>query len=97
MISAIPKIAMERGVYPEDALRERFLKVEKVARQLALVPEGGGRLPLHVLSLFHSILLLKAASPIPQAELDDEAVDFGNFSTNDILQRARYSLTYTYL
>lgn len=89
VISAIPKIAMERGVYPEDALRERFLKVEKVARQLALVPEGGGRLPLHVLSLFHSLLLLKAASPIPQAELDEDG-DFGNFSTNDILQRARY-------
>ncbi|KAF5306466.1 hypothetical protein FQR65_LT18569 [Abscondita terminalis] len=90
VIEAIPKIAIERGVFPEDALRERFLKVEKVARHLALVPDGGARLPLHILSFIHSLLLVKAATPIPQAELNDETVDFTDFSTNDILQRARY-------
>jgi len=90
VVAGIPKEAKERGVYPEDALRERFLKVEKVCRQLSLVPEGGARLPLHVLSFLQSILLLKAASPIPQAELEDEAVDFSKLSTNDVLQRARY-------
>ncbi|KAF5306978.1 hypothetical protein FQR65_LT07201 [Abscondita terminalis] len=61
VIEAIPKIAIERGVFPEDS------------RHLALVPDG-----------------VKAATPIPQAELNDETVDFTDFSTNDILQRARY-------
>jgi len=92
VIAGIPELAKERGVYPEDALRERFLKVEKVCRHLALIPEGGARLPLHVLSYLQSMLLLKAASPIPQAELNDEEVDFANLTTNDVLQRARYWL-----
>lgn len=85
----IPEAAKERGVYPEDALRERFLKVEKVSRQLALVPEEGARLHMYVLSYIQSLLLLKAANPIPQAELNDEKVDFSKLSTNEILQRAR--------
>lgn len=90
VLAGIPAKAKERGVFPEDALRERFLKVETVARDLALVPEGGARIPLHFLSFLHSMLLVKTASPIPQAELDDAEVDFGHLSTNDILQRARY-------
>ncbi|CAH2009080.1 unnamed protein product [Acanthoscelides obtectus] len=92
VMKGIPKEAKERGVYPEDALRERFLKVEQVARTVALVPEAGASLPIHVLSYIQSLLLIKAPSPIPQSELDDEKVDFAELSTNDILQRARYWL-----
>lgn len=89
VINGIPKEAKERGVFPEDALRERFLKVEKVARTVALIPEEGAALPIHVLSFFQSLLLINAASPIPQSELNDEKVDFTKLNTNDILQRAR--------
>ncbi|XP_008198305.1 MICOS complex subunit Mic60 isoform X2 [Tribolium castaneum] len=92
VINGIPKEAKERGVFPEDALRERFLKVEDVARRVALVPEEGGALPLHILSYIQAFFLIKNPSPIPQAELNDEAVDFSQLSTNEILQRARYWL-----
>lgn len=90
VLAGIPKEATERGVFPEDALRERFIKVEKLAKTLALVPETGGRLPLYVLSWFQSKLLFDASCPIPQAELNNEKVDFSQLSTNEILQRARY-------
>lgn len=96
VINAIPIEACERGVYPEDALRERFLKVEKVARTVALVPEEGAALPIHILSYLQSLLLIKAASPIPQSELNDEKVDFSRLNTNEILQRARYVATEFY-
>lgn len=89
VLAGIPEEAKIRGVYPEDALRERFLKVEKVARNVALIPAEGARLHLYILSYIQSLLLLKAANPIPQAELNDEVVDFSTLSTNDILQRAR--------
>lgn len=89
MLEGIPPAAKNRGVYPEDALRERFLKVEKMARGLALVPENGGRLHLYLLSYLQSFLLLKAANPIPQSELNDDETDFSKLSTYDILQRAR--------
>ncbi|GJQ76018.1 hypothetical protein Trydic_g18071 [Trypoxylus dichotomus] len=90
VLEGIPNVAKNRGVYPEDALRERFLKVEKIARGVALVPEQGGRLHMYLLSYLQSFLLLKAANPIPQSELNDSETDFSKLSTNDILQRARY-------
>ncbi|KAK9736949.1 Mitochondrial inner membrane protein [Popillia japonica] len=90
VVAGIPPAAKNRGVYPEDALRERFLKVEEMARGLALVPEQGGRLHIYLLSYLQSFLLLRAANPIPQAELNDDETDFSKLTTNDILQRARY-------
>ncbi|XP_050310074.1 MICOS complex subunit Mic60-like isoform X2 [Anthonomus grandis grandis] len=92
VIETMPREAKERGVFPEDALRERFLKVEKVARTVDLVPAQGAALPVHVLSYIQSVLLIKSPSPIPQAELNDEKVDFSKLNTNEILQRARYWL-----
>ncbi|CAG9829577.1 unnamed protein product [Diabrotica balteata] len=92
VIQGIPKEARERGVYPEDALRERFLKVEQVARTVALIPEEGAALPVHLLSYLQSLILIKAASPIPQSELNNEIIDVSTLNTNDILQRARYWL-----
>lgn len=89
VLSGIPKEAISRGVYPEGAIRERFLKVEQVAKRLALVPECGARLPIYLLSYIQSILLINNANPIPQAELADEKIDFNQLDTYDILQRAR--------
>ncbi|XP_046741698.1 MICOS complex subunit Mic60 isoform X3 [Diprion similis] len=92
VINGIPEIASKRGVFPEDALRERFLKVENMARRLALVPENGASLPIYLLSYLQSFLLVKAASPIPKSELDDQPIDPSELSTYDVLQRARYWL-----
>ncbi|XP_058797751.1 MICOS complex subunit Mic60-like [Phymastichus coffea] len=91
-IKGIPTEAVKRGVYPEDALRERFIKVEQMARKLALVPEQGASLPLYLLSYLQSFLLVKAASPIPKHELDDKPIDVESLDTYGVLQRARYWL-----
>ncbi|XP_055699547.1 MICOS complex subunit Mic60 isoform X2 [Phlebotomus papatasi] len=82
--------ALSRGVYPEEALRERFLKVDRLARRLALVPEGGARLPMYILSYLQSIFILTPDNPISKEELKDEIVDFSKLDTYDILNRARY-------
>lgn len=50
----------------------------------------GAALPIHILSYVQSVMLIKSPSPIPQAELNDEKVDFAHLNTNEILQRARY-------
>ncbi|XP_063237803.1 MICOS complex subunit Mic60 isoform X2 [Bacillus rossius redtenbacheri] len=92
VVKGIPPEAVTRGVYPENALRERFLKVEKEARRLALVPESGAALPVYVLSYLQSFLLIPAVNAIPQAELADETVSFEDLDTYDILLRARYWL-----
>ncbi|XP_018313439.1 MICOS complex subunit Mic60 isoform X1 [Mycetomoellerius zeteki] len=91
-IQTIPEEAAKRGVFPEDTLRERFLKVESVARRLAMVPEGGAALPIYLLSYLQSFLIIKTANPIPKRELEDEPIDVDSLNTYDILQRARYWL-----
>ncbi|XP_011068733.1 PREDICTED: MICOS complex subunit Mic60 isoform X3 [Acromyrmex echinatior] len=91
-IQTIPEEAAKRGVFSEDILRERFLKVESVARRLAMVPEEGAALPVYLLSCLQSFLIIKTANSIPKRELEDEPIDVNSLNTYDILQRARYWL-----
>ncbi|KAL6262643.1 hypothetical protein P5V15_005437 [Pogonomyrmex californicus] len=91
-IQSIPEEAAKRGVFPEDILRERFLKVESVARRLAMVPEDGATLPIYLLSYLQSFLIIKSGNLIPKRELEDEPIDVDSLNTYDILQRARYWL-----
>lgn len=91
-IQSIPEEAVKRGVFTEDTLRDRFLKVERVARRLAMVPEGGAALPIYFLSYLQSFLIIKTANSIPKKELEDEPIDVESLNTYDILQRARYWL-----
>ncbi|CAD1476785.1 unnamed protein product, partial [Heterotrigona itama] len=87
-IQGIPEEAAKRGVFPEDILRARFLKVEQVARRLAMVPEEGASLPIYFLSYLQSFLIIKNANPIPQYEIEDKPIDVNKLNTYDILHRA---------
>lgn len=90
IVATIPEKALIRGVYPEDALRERFLKVERVATRVAQVPDGGASAPLLLLAYLQSFFIIKAADPIPSHEIANEPIDPTAFSNYDVLQRARY-------
>ena len=92
VLSGLPEKAKERGVYPEDALRERFIKVDKVARRLALIPADGARLPMYVLSYIQAALVANPENPISKDELENKPFDFSKLDTYDILNRARYWL-----
>lgn len=90
VLAAVPPAALERGVFPEEALRERFVKVDQLARRLAMVKDEKARLPMYVLSYLQSMFILTPANAISGAELKDEIVDFAKLDTYDILNRARY-------
>lgn len=90
VLNALPEEALKRGVYPEDALRERFIKVDEVARQVAIVPESGAKLPVYILSYLQSLLIITPSNPISRDELQDKVVDFSKFDNFDILNRAKY-------
>jgi mitofilin len=92
VLKTIPEEVQKRGVYPEDALRERFFKVSKLARRLALVPEDGARLPVYILSYLQSIFVLNQNDQISKEEINDEKIDFNKLDTYDILNRAKYWL-----
>uniref|UniRef100_A0A182PA36 MICOS complex subunit MIC60 n=1 Tax=Anopheles epiroticus TaxID=199890 RepID=A0A182PA36_9DIPT len=92
VLKGLPELAVKRGVFPEDALRERFLKVEEVSRRLALIPAEGARLPMYVLSYLQAALIARPDKPISQDELENKPFDFSKLDTYDILNRARYWL-----
>lgn len=92
VLKGLPEKAKGRGVYPEDALRERFIKVEQVARRLALIPAEGARLPMYFLSYLQSALIARPDVPISKDELENKPFDFSKLDTYDILNRARYWL-----
>lgn len=90
VLQNLPKEAQERGVFPEDALRERFLTVERIARRLALVPENGGSLPIYFLSFLQSLFIIRPDNPVSKDELENKPFDYNKLDTYDILNRARY-------
>lgn len=92
VLKGLPEQAKGRGVYPEDALRERFIKVEEVARRLALIPADGARLPMYILSYLQAALIARPDVPISKDELENKPFDFSKLDTYDILNRARYWL-----
>lgn len=89
VVASIPSTARSRGVFSELALRDRFLRVEKLAYRLANLPEGRVSIPAIFLSYLQSFLLIKPSSPIPPAELANEPFDPSSLNNYDILYRAR--------
>lgn len=89
VVSTVPKCALQRGVYSEDALRRRFLRVEQVAWRVAGIPSDGGSLPKLLASWLQSLLIIKAEEPIPTSELNNQPIDPALLNNYDILQRAR--------
>ncbi|CAH0388097.1 unnamed protein product [Bemisia tabaci] len=92
IVKAIPEEALSRGVYPENALKQRFFKVEQAAYRVAIVPEGGASLSYLFLSFLQSFFIIRASNPIPASELADQPIDVSALDNYDILQRARYWL-----
>ena len=90
IIDSIPPSVINGGVYTEEGLRDRFVKVEAVVRRLALVPENGGSLYVYFMSFMQSLFIKKSVTEIPEKELLNELVNFNDLDTFDIIARARY-------
>lgn len=90
VLQNLPKTAENRGVFPEDALRERFGNVERTARKVAIIPEEGAWLPIYFLSYLQSLFILRPTNPLLKDEVDDKTIDFSKFDTYEILNKARH-------
>lgn len=44
VIGAVSEEARTRGVYTEDALRERFIKVDRICKRVSMIGDNGGSL-----------------------------------------------------
>jgi len=90
VLKGIPDTALTRGVYTEQALRDRFCRVETVARRVGGVGDEGASLLRYGLSYLQSLLLVDTSVRSPN--ITDEPVDVEELSTIDILTKARHSL-----
>ena len=90
LCSSIPEVALERGVYTEDGLKQRFCKVEAAARRVAGVGEQGGSLVSYGLSYLQSLLLVDLSKRAPTESLEVIALD--TISSYDLLSLAKHNL-----
>jgi len=67
-LSTVSEQAFNRGVFTPDALRERFSRVRRVARRVAMIDDSGGTMGQYVLSYLQSFLVLRST---PASDLDD--------------------------
>ncbi|XP_045189189.2 MICOS complex subunit MIC60-like [Mercenaria mercenaria] len=88
VLDSIPETALKRGVYTEDNLKERFYKVSRVARRVALIDETGGSLAKFFLSYIQSVFVF---STVYAKEVND-SVDLEDLDTFQICSHARYWL-----
>ena len=91
-VSAVPQEVLDRGVYTESALKERFIKVEKVAKKLSLVGDNGGSLVRYLLSYLHDMFLVNTFDSVSLEEKKNQEVLVDELTTHDILARVRYCL-----
>ena len=90
VLASISPLALERGVYTEDSLKERFTVVEKVAKRVAGVGQEGGSLLAFGLSWLQSLLVVDLAhrTPVDTSDL----VDLADVSPTDLVSMAKHSL-----
>ncbi|KAK3883104.1 hypothetical protein Pcinc_012558 [Petrolisthes cinctipes] len=92
VVDSLSPEAQERGVLTEEALRERFIKVERICKRVSMIGDNGGSLIRYFLSYIQSFFILNAFEYMPGNEVRNEEVPVDSLSTYDILARTRYCL-----
>ncbi|XP_048249349.1 MICOS complex subunit MIC60-1-like [Haliotis rufescens] len=88
IIRTIPEEALKRGVWTEESLKERFPKVKRICKRVAMVDETGGTLFKYFLSYIQSFFIFDS---VYAKSLDDE-IDLDKFDTFAILAHAEFWL-----
>lgn len=88
VLESIPEQALTRGVYTEGNLKERFTKVSRTARRVALIDETGGSLAKFLFSYLQSMIVF----PSVHAKENGDSVDILNLDTFQICSHAKYWL-----
>jgi len=87
VVASLPAEALQRGVYTDQTIRDRFFKVELMAKRTALIDENGGSLLMYCLSYLQSMLVISpstASMPDPEVDIEPESLN-----TFDIVWLAR--------
>lgn len=88
LIQNIPEEALDRGVWTEDSLRERFPQVQRVCRRVAMIDETGGTLFKFFLSYLQSYFVFDSV----YAKTEHDSVDTDKLDAFSVLGHAEYWL-----
>lgn len=92
VLEALPAKALKEGVASEVNLVDRFNRIEKLCKRVALVGENGGGVTKYLLSYMQSIFLIDHVN-ISEDELSGKTlVDPTTWHTCDILARVKHCL-----
>jgi len=87
IIESIPKEALERGVYSDKALRDRYFHVESVAKRTALIKNENASLFMYLLSYLQSLVMF--APNTEKLPASDISIDIDDLSNYDAIGLAR--------
>lgn len=74
-LQVIPRTAIERGVYTEEGLMQRFIRVRKIAQRVNLVGEERSGLLTYALSYFQSFLMFNVKPNLDTKEINPKDLD----------------------
>lgn len=86
VLEAVPDVAMERGVCTARELRQRFKKVHRLCRRVAMIDESGGTLYTYIISYLQSLFLARVPLTV------SDQVDLSKLDVFTILDHAEYHL-----
>merc|ERR1712218_325924 len=87
MVNSIPREALVRGVYSDKALRDRYFRVENMAKRTALIKEEEPSLFMYLLSYLQSLVLISPSTEkLPPGDVN---IDIDGLSNYDAIGLAR--------
>lgn len=93
VVDSIPAKALKEGVYSEESLIDRFSKVEKICKRVALVGENGGGIAKYLVSYLQSLFIIDNVNVSEDEVTGKKLVDPTSWHTFDILARVKYCLS----
>lgn len=92
VLDSIPAKALKEGVQSEESLINRFSKVEKICKRVALVDERGGGVAKYLISYLQSLFIIDTVKVSEDEVSGKQLVDPTSWQTFDILARVKYCL-----
>lgn len=86
IVKSIPEVSYKRGVWTDDSLIQRFNKVHRVCRRVAMIDETGGGLGKYFLSYIQSFFIFESV----YARVTSDEIELDKLSTYQILANAKY-------
>lgn len=93
VLDALPAKALKEGIQSEESLIDRFKKVEKLCKRVALVGDNGGGITKYLVSYLQSLFVIDNIKVSEDEVTGKQLVDPTSWHTYDILARVRYCLT----